>query len=190
LGTVNDVARLPIATTAVAAKAAARALWATADVELEDQALALNRRSEESWPDAPHRMTDQSFAMLDRMDREWHKSKRRRNSDALVAALSGLIPVWAVNHGTPFSLPVFVANRDVVLGQLRERRIFATALWPDSWLEAGLHPAAAWLAQHLVSLPLDERHDENDMERVAQAVTACARPPAIDLPSSLRPFVR
>jgi hypothetical protein len=190
LGTVADIQHLPVATLAATTKAAARALWATADVGLEEQALAYNRRSEDSWPNTPHRMTDQSLALLERLDRNWHSTTRRRNREALVAALQNRLPIWAVEDGTPFSLPVFVSNREAVITQLRAQRIFATTLWPDAWLDPQRHPAAAWIAKHLVNLPVDQRHDESDMHRIAEAVMASAQVPSIRPPKPLLSFIR
>jgi hypothetical protein len=161
-----------------AAKAAARALWALEDEALEPEALRLYGLSEESWPDAPCRMSDEAQALLGHLDPIWHNATRRRNRDALAAGIAGLA-VWSADAPAPFSLPVFVANRAELLGRLREARIYASALWPDARHDAARHPTAAWLAAHLVSLPVDQRHDLDDMARVADAVnaTALAAPP-------------
>lgn len=190
LGTVVDVQHLPIATMAAATKAAARALWATAEVDLEEQAVLYHRRSENSWPNSPHRMTDQSFALLECLDRSWHSITRRRNRKALVSTLRNQLPIWAARDGTPFSLPIFVSNPETVIAELRAWRIFATTLWPDAWLEPTNHPAAAWIAKHLVSLPIDQRHDETDMHRIAEAVLASAKVPSTQPPKPLLSSVR
>jgi hypothetical protein len=174
-----DLDELPVATAAAALKAAARALWATGNPDLESQAVILSRKSEEIWPNTPHRMSDSSRALLERLDREWHASVRRRNRSILMDRLRGRVPLWPVADGTPFSMPIFVSNRDLVLGYLHDHRIFATALWPDARHDPARHPVAAWLAQYLTNLPVDQRHDENDMERVAAAVLASGARPAM-----------
>jgi len=188
LGTSSETRELPPAVFPAAMKARARALWAGGDPALEPEALSCNRRSEESWPDAPHRMSAASFASLGRIDRQWHESRRRRNREALASALSGLA-LWAADQGTPFNLPVFAADPKAVLAHLHRSRIFASALWPDAELDASRHPAAAWIARHLVSLPVDQRHDEADMQRIAAAMAQLAAPPPGDPPASLRGFV-
>ena len=173
---VEDISALPLATEALSLKETARALWATGDPQHEAEALAYNRQSEKCWPDKPHRMQARSQILLERLDRRWHSATRRANRDFLKNALQGTIPIWAVDEGTPFCLPVFCSKRDSILARLSESRIFASALWPDSVCDPMLHPVAAWMAAHLVSLPVDQRHDESDMLRTAEKVlTASAR---------------
>src|SRR5262249_45637927 len=82
----------------------------------------------------------------------------------------------------PFSLPIFVGDRDELLDRLAAARIFATALWPKAERDRSRHPAADWCARHLVSLPVDQRHDGADMQRIAAAVNAFARPVSCALP--------
>jgi len=181
---------LPVAQQAVAWKYAARALWATAKPELEIQALEFNLMSECAWPDEPRRMSDESRALFERMDPDWHRTVRRRNRRTLAAALAGQIPTWASERGTPFSLPIFVRDPAALIADLRAQHIFATALWPDSEHDPDRHPAAAYMVRHLVSLPVDQRHDQTDMTRIAAAVLDVAVPPHWPPPGALRRMVR
>jgi hypothetical protein len=185
----NDIARLPTADAPTALKLAARALWATDDPELERQAVAFNNRSEESWPDRPCRMSDLSRAVLERLDPALHDATRRRNRDHLAAQLKGSIPIWSVAAGTPFSLPIFVADRKAFLAKLHAARIFASPLWPDAPCQADRHPAATWFAAHLVSLPCDQRHTEADMDRIAAAVLPAAKAPETPVPAAVARFL-
>jgi len=187
--TAVDIADLPRATLPAATKAAARALWATGDAALEGQALAYHQQSEQSWPDAPHRMTEQSRVLLEHMDRAWHTAVRQSNRDALADMLKHRIPMWTATTGTPFNLPIFAGNREHLLAELRSQRIFATALWPDARLDRRQHPCGAWMADHLIGLPVDQRHDALDMQRLAAAVAASAKAPAAPSPPSLEPFI-
>lgn len=180
--TVRPILALPIAREFAAWKYAAHALWATGRQELEIEALEFNRRGEQALTDVPHRMSDELRLLLERMDAGWHRSVRRRNRRILAAALGPRIPIWAPDRGTPFSLPVFVRDPAALIGKLKEQRIFATALWPDSEHDPDRHPAAAYMIRHLVSLPVDQRHDQAAMKRIAAAVlraaTAAPAPPA------------
>lgn len=189
LGSIADIRDLPIARTAASLKAAARALWATNDSKFEQLALDFNRASEGSWPDTPHRMNDESQVIFERLDRQWHADIRRRNRNTLAKAIRGRITIWSPDDGTPFSLPVFVGNRDAVLLHLREQRIFATALWPDASHDPARYPVAAWFARHLISLPVDQRHTPMDMERVAETILAVAERPSTGLPQQAECFV-
>ena len=172
------IAALPVASEAAAYKHAARALWTAHRPDLEEQAIELNRRSEQSWPDGPHRMTDELRVLLERLDAHWHRTVRRRNRRMLAGALANRIATWASDKGTPFSLPVFVRDPTMLLAKLRERGIFANALWPNAEHNASRHPAAAYLSRHLVSLPVDQRCNENDMALVAAATLRFAGHPA------------
>ncbi|MGD9923369.1 MAG: hypothetical protein AB7V13_18275 [Pseudorhodoplanes sp.] len=170
-----DIDNLPVARVPAALKLAARALFATAIPQQEAAALALNRQSEQSWPDQPHRMTDDSRILLERLDRHWHARRRRSNRRVLAEALRDAVALWKPDSGVPFSLPVFVSDREAVLDRLHDRRIFASALWPDAECDANRHPVAFWIRHHLISLPIDQRHDEVDMRRIAREVRAAAR---------------
>jgi hypothetical protein len=189
-GTNADIAGLSIAEKSSALKSAARALWAAADPNLEKQALDCNRQSEESWPDAPHRMSDLSQVLLTHLDRKWHASIRRRNFRFLAAALKGRFALWKMEKGTPFCLPIFVDDQKTALSHLHEHRIFASALWPDAEFDAARHRSAAWVARHLISLPVDQRHDEKDMRRIAEVVIQVAKPHSQKMPAALELFVQ
>jgi hypothetical protein len=181
----DEVLALPVAREAAALKAAARALWATAVPELEQQAVALSRRSEDCWPDTAHRMTDTSRAMLQRIDRGWHRRTRVRNSRFPTAALAGRIPLWRFGRGTPFCLAAFVNDRDATLQSLQARRVFASALWPDAEHDPERHPAASWMVRHLIALPVDQRHEASDMHAIADALISACEPPERQAPDAL-----
>ena len=176
------VARLPTADAPAAMKAAARAIWAAGDVKSESIAIRYSHLSEKSWPDAPHRMSGLSLALLKKLDRTWHVARRRRNRQVLAKLLAGQVALWKSSDGVPFNLPIFVRNRGATLAALRKKRIFASALWPDAKHDPKRHPLASWMARHLISLPVDQRHDEADMRRVADAVLRVAQPVAIPSP--------
>lgn len=187
--TVRSIARLPAAHEAAAWKYAARALWATAKPGFELQALEFNRISESAWPDRPHRMSEASRALMERIDADWHRAARCRNAKTLANALVGKIPNWVSGTATPFSLPIFVRDPAALIAELKMQRIFATRLWPDSKHDPGRHPAAAYMVSHLVSLPVDQRHEQSDMTRIAAAVLRSATP-APAPPRALRYTIR
>jgi len=187
---VRSVARLPAAHEAAAWKYAARALWATAKPDFELQALEFNRIGEAAWPDQPLRMTEASRALIEHIDADWHRATRRRNAKTLANALAGKMPYWAPGTATPFSLPIFVRDPKTLIAELKTQRIFATRLWPDSEHDPDRHPAAAYMASHLVSLPIDQRHEQSDMKRVAAAVLLRPDPPRRPMPLALRHMVR
>ena len=185
----DSLALLPPATFPAAMKSAARALWASGRMELEDQAPQYNLVSENNWPDTPHRMTEQSEVLLRGLDQDWHQASRRKNHDALIGRLKNHVWLWNVKKGTPFSLPIFVANREAVIDRLRRSRIFTSALWPDVECDARHHPVAIWFAKHLVSLPVDQRQTEPDMERISTVLVEVTQHPEIPVPLAIRQCV-
>jgi hypothetical protein len=86
-------------------------------------------------------------------------------------------------------LPVFVRDPGALIAELKTQRIFAARLWPDSERDPARHPAAAFMVSHLVSLPVDQRHEVSDMKRIAAAVMHGAVPPPA-LPPALRRMIR
>lgn len=188
IGAVSDTNDLQPAESTLALKAAARALWATYDPAMETEALELHRRSEAEWPLSPHRMSHHSLALLSQMDNQWHRETRAGNASILVRNLESRLPVFA-NAETPYSVPVFVEHQSQVLKHLWDQRIFATALWPDAQYDPADHPAAAWIARHLISLPIDQRHQPDDMDYIAQTVLRVAQAPSARPPSSLSNFL-
>lgn len=161
---------LPTASEAFLFKQIARSLWSTRDPHYEGEALKFNRKSEEAWPETPHGMEVGTKIALERLDSVWHAEKRRRNHDLLCNELRGFVPMLPVEEGTPFSLPIFCSDRNALLARLAEDRIFATGLWTDSVCDPELHRVAAWFRNNLISLPVDQRHEEADMLRIAEAV--------------------
>jgi hypothetical protein len=188
IGTIADTNDLQPAESPMALKAAARALWASRDPAVETEALGLHRRSEAEWPLTPHRMSHQSLVLLSQMDDRWHRNIRARNASILYGSLKSRLPFFT-NPETPYSFPVFVEHQSHVLRQLWKQRIFATALWPDAEHDPVRHPAAAWITRHLISLPVDQRHQPDDMEYVAQTVLRVAQAPSAQPPSSLSNFL-
>jgi hypothetical protein len=186
----RSIARLPVAHEAAAWKYAARSLWATAKPDFESQALEFNRISEAAWPDRPHRMSDASRVLIESMDADWHRATRRRNAKTVAEALAGKIPAWASTSGVPFSLPIFVRDPGALIEELKTQRIFATRLWPDSEHDPDRQPAAAYMVSHLVSLPVDQRHEQSDMKRIAATVLRRPDPPSGPMPLALRHMVR
>jgi hypothetical protein len=175
----NKLKGLPVPIMAHALKAAARKLWAE---DKDDEAFRLHKLSEDSWQNTPMRMTDSSLEHLECVDQNHHIMTRKHNFAYLTKCLNNLIVQTSAAtfeekdedvpfRGVPFSLPLMVGDPDGLVTTLAKERIYLTRLWPDTEYKQE-HRQAEQLAQHLVSLPVDQRHDEYDMKRLADAVTA------------------
>lgn len=185
---MSNVDRLPVARGAASAKAQARELWATEKSAVEKQALALNAKSETSWPDTPHRITEQSLAQLKTLDRTWHTERRRNNRATLLDRLPAGTLFWSPESGTPYCLPIFIGDPDATMTAMHKKRIFVTRLWPDSEHDAARHPAAAWIARHLIALPVDQRCNDADIARIADLANKFSAP-APAAPVQLKPLI-
>lgn len=168
-----SVAALPMASAAAAQKQAARVLFATGNIAREAEALALARAAEVALPSSPHQISIESRDLLHRADPVAHAHQRRTNAQVLRAALEKRASCMLGGAGTPFNFPIVVDDRDAVLKRLHERRVFATALWPDARHDPARHPMAARLARQLLALPIDQRYDAADMARLAGLVGPC-----------------
>lgn len=168
-----SISELPEATDAVRLKDRARALFATGLIEDEAEALAAARRAEKALSHAPHRMSTTSAGAMQRIDPCHHRARRRANARVLIQTIGSGIENVLGSGGVPFNLPVLVKDRDTVLARMHSRRLFATALWPDSRLNPVRHPRAARMARDLLALPVDQRYSPDDMRAVAYIVTSC-----------------
>jgi hypothetical protein len=124
-----------------------------------------------------HRMTEESQAILKRIDTDWHSAIRTRNRATLGDMLRGRIPHWNVNDYTPFSLPIFVEDREVLLSSLPKRGSLRARFGLTPSIAGGIQQPLGWQS-HLVSLPVDQRLGESDLERIAEAVAGEAARPA------------
>lgn len=172
------IAALPAAEAPAKAKQAARALFATGELEREGEALSLARQGEMSFPPEPRRMSDASLDLVCRADRAQHRARRRANATRLAARLAGKAefvfrPDFARPPSVPFDFPILHGDRTRLLRDLRARRVFATPLWPDAVCDPVRQPRASDFARRLVALPVDQRYDLGDMDRLADLVAPC-----------------
>jgi hypothetical protein len=164
------VANLPMAQLSVDSKLNARQLLSRRDESYELEALELIKRAEGALPLTPHRISNASRVKLARTDRHHHHVVRRRNFSRLVKYLTDWSILTDDIYGTPYCLPILVDDRENVLKRLHKKRVFATPLWPGARHNPAAHPVASDYVRRLVSLPIDQRYNEQDMDDLAQRV--------------------
>lgn len=167
----DSVATLESAVRPAIYKLAARALFSVE--EHEEAALDFNEVSEGAWPSTPFRMIYHTRCQFRLIDKDWHINQRRSNASYLrerIKDASEVVIIIYEEHGVPYSLPIIVKDRANLLERLRQKRIFATALWPDAVCDPARHPVATWMAKYLISLPIDQRHTTEDMDRIAEVI--------------------
>lgn len=125
------------------------------------------------------RMTPVAEVALDLLD-PWDLRRVRTANAQLLTSLITLdrpSPVVLLRGadpaGAPFHVQVLCDSRrarDALATHLRERRIYATVHWrqPAAGVTSG-DPEAVDLANRILTVPVDHRYQEHDMELVAQA---------------------
>ena len=73
-------------------------------------------------------------------------------------------------NGAPFSLPILVKNRDEVQQKLAKRGVYAPVLWPICDEARSICPASARMADEMLSIPIDQRYNYDDIEDIAKIV--------------------
>ena len=71
-----------------------------------------------------------------------------------------------------FAYPLMVNDAPVIRRKLIEQKIYVPLLWPNVVLETEADSVDRRLAESVLPLPCDQRYDEEDMARVADAVLA------------------
>lgn len=174
----ETIAGLPTADRAIEMKQKSRALFAEGKIEREAEALALARQSETLIAEQQARLSDVSRDRICRIDRAVHRASRQANALRLSDRLKGKcelgLPGSFTQHpSVPFNFPILHDDRVRLLSDLHARRVFATPLWPNARHDPLQHPRAADFAQRLLALPVDQRYQAADMDRLADIVETC-----------------
>ena len=73
-------------------------------------------------------------------------------------------------RGAPFSLPILVENRDEVQTKLAKKGVYAPVLWPIDAFARRVCENSAYVSDHMLSLPIDQRYDWDDIEDISRIV--------------------
>tara|TARA_B100001123_G_scaffold438229_1_gene572672 strand:+ start:4343 stop:5371 length:1029 start_codon:yes stop_codon:yes gene_type:complete len=151
---------------------ASRLLLNTNDPYKEKIGISLVEKLEEKWPsDPPQKITNKSLIELSLLDKIEHERIRRENYKVLNGLLKDhFTPAVSEKSGVPFAYPLLTNNRDVIIEKLKQKRVFATPLWPNARLNKLEHPKAALFSNQLMALPIDQRYNIDDMENLAKIV--------------------
>ena len=124
--------------------------------------------------DGVHPISDVSMRMLETVNGEEIAFARRENMKHLWTLLSGkaeMIPGLERSFGgAPFSLPILVENRDIVQKKLAQRGVYAPVLWSIDDKARKVCENSAYVSDYMLSLPIDQRYDWDDMEDIAKIV--------------------
>ena len=119
-------------------------------------------------------MSDMAKRLMANINTEQIAQQRLRNARVLREGLKRLPHVKElmeqIEDVVPLFIPIYVNNRDEVRRAMFDAGIFCPVHWPNQQTD---HAQA--LAQHELSLIIDQRYDEADMNRIVEIVEKYAR---------------
>lgn len=103
------------------------------------------------------------------------KKKRRSNYSRLYECIQnqGFDKILTPRLGeddVPFYLAVSAKNRNEIQAKLREKKIYAPIVWPKPDCMPPVCQEAQEIFDTVLCFPIDQRYDEDDMERLAQTL--------------------
>lgn len=121
-----------------------------------------------------HPISEISEKMISTINGEEIAFARRENMKHLWELLNGkveMVPGLEKSfNGAPFSLPILVENRDEVQKKLAQKGVYAPVLWPIAEEARTICPVSARMADMMLSLPIDQRYNYDDIEDIASIV--------------------
>lgn len=157
-------------------KVAGSCLKAMRDPQLfsDEVYLDLFRRGEEAI-DADYGCDMSALAKAILSDLEWQPvaDRRRANAAVLIEGLSrlGISPLLPLGEdAVPLFVPIRLADRDRVRKAMFAERIFLPVHWPVEEGYEGRLATGGEMAAHELSLIVDQRYDEGDMERILRVL--------------------
>lgn len=126
-----------------------------------------------------HPISETSKKMIASVNGEEIAYARRENLKHLWSLLNGkvkMIPgLERCFDGAPFSLPILVDNRDVVQKQLAQKGVYAPVLWPIDEMARKVCEVSSYVSDHMLSIPIDQRYDYDDIEDIASIVLSTCK---------------
>lgn len=126
-----------------------------------------------------HPISDVSEKMIASINGEEIAYARRENMKHLWSLLQGkvkMIPGLEKSFfGAPFSLPILVDDRDVIQKQLAQKGVYAPVLWPIKEEARIVCEVSAYVSDHMLSIPIDQRYNYDDIEDIASIVLSTCK---------------
>lgn len=121
-----------------------------------------------------HRITNYAKKQLDCLNGKEMALARRVNMKHILELTKGKVEsvpgIERCLEGAPFSFPILVENRDAVQKQLAQKGVYAPVLWPISDAARVTCPVSARMADEMLSIPIDQRYNYDDIEDIAKIV--------------------
>lgn len=124
----------------------------------------------------PHKISNFSTSLLNEIDVEGTMKKRRDNYQYLYEQLSNSSICTPVERSldeltcAPLFFPVYVQDRALFQKKLAQQEIYAPVLWPVHTDSLLINDGIKQMYNELLMLPIDQRYDESDMERMVAVI--------------------
>jgi hypothetical protein len=142
-----------------------------------DRWYAAYARQEATMQVGLQAMSRLSLAIVDACDYHAQCEARHRNFLALHHRLSAWAQFLDVDVDfAPLGYPIRTSSADAIGAELARVRVFAARHWRALPSPSNDFPKEHRLARELITLPCDDRYNEADMDRVANAVIAALSP--------------
>lgn len=145
-----------------------------------------NRSLEETLLDryeGVRRLSQISARILAQTDEEAARQRRAENYSVLYDKIRGMKRLWPIlikEDEAPLYFPVYVKERDALQRFLGKRGIYAPVLWPLAEQNKNeLRGDEAYLYEHMLALPVDQRYGMEEMEQIAQTLALYENQPII-----------
>lgn len=129
--------------------------------------------------DGVHPISEISERMIVSINGEEIAFARRENMKHLWTLLNGkikMIPGLERSFdGAPFSLPILVENRDAIQKQLAQKGVYAPVLWSIDEKARKTCKVSAYVSDHMLSIPIDQRNNYDDIEDIASIVLSTCK---------------
>ncbi|HEX8569289.1 MAG TPA: hypothetical protein VF699_05120 [Caulobacteraceae bacterium] len=159
-------------------------LWAANDARAQDREGAHPGRwfpafqgREGAFTIESKPMSGRARAVLEAMALAPEAATRRSNWRRLAEQLADYA-LWPVTEPAfaPMAFPVLVDHAGATAAAMAGQRVWCARHWSELPSPCGAFPEAHRLAERCLSLPLDGRYGDEDMDRAADALRRCARP--------------
>lgn len=107
--------------------------------------------------------------LLGALDYEKIRTRRNANWERLHGALNRHNRLQLISPDGPYMYPFYCENGMQIKKKLAAEKIFIPTLWPNVLTLDGCGQEKDY-AQNILPLPVDQRYDEQDMDRIASAI--------------------
>lgn len=124
----------------------------------------------------PYCISPESQSILQNLNTASLKKARKWNAITLLQKLKTIpqisfpINIDRIYENTPFSIPIFISNRDEIQKEMAENGIYVAVLWPLSDEARKISPISVEIENTILSIPIDQRYDFADMDNIFNVI--------------------